>query len=158
GPARGGTLISSTRSALAAFTLVELLVVIAIISVLAMLLLPVLARGKTSAQRVKCISNLRQLGLATHLYWDENGGTCFRYDCGPTNGGELYWCGWISPGAEGQRTFDLTQGALYPYLRGRGVELCPSFNYSISQLKLKATTASYGYGYNLYLSAAVRNP
>ena len=137
-----------------AFTLVELLVVIAIIAILAALLLPALARSRTSAQRIKCASNLRQLGLATQLYWDDNAGDCFRYLFGPTNVGQIYWFGWLGDGAEGQRPFDVTQGALYPYLRGRGVEICPSLNYLLGQFKLKATGAAYGYGYNLSLSAA----
>src|SRR3989442_13525959 len=62
-----------------AFTLLELLAVVAVSAVLAALLLAVLAKSKTSAQRIKCFSNLRQLGLATRMYWDENGGKAFRY-------------------------------------------------------------------------------
>jgi prepilin-type N-terminal cleavage/methylation domain-containing protein/prepilin-type processing-associated H-X9-DG protein len=138
-----------------AFTLIELLVVTAIIAVLTALLFPALARSKASAQRIKCVSNLHQLALAAHLYWDDNNGRCFRYSGTVTNGGQLYWFGWLGPGAEGQRQFDATPGALYPYLQGRGVELCPSLNYSMAQFKLKAAGAAYGYGYNLYLSAAL---
>jgi prepilin-type N-terminal cleavage/methylation domain-containing protein len=140
------------------FTLIELLMVIAIIALLAATVLPSLVRSKDSAQRVRCLSNLRQLGLATHLYWDDNGGSCFRYGGGSTNGGQLYWFGWLGPGSEGQRPFDATQGALYPYLRGRGVELCPAFNYFLPQVKLKASGATYGYGYNLFLSAGLSEP
>lgn len=140
------------------FTLVELLVVVAIVGVLAGLLLPALNRSRASARRVKCLSNLRQLGLAGQLYWDDNAGACFRYTSGWTNGGQLYWFGWMGAGAEGQRAFDPTAGALYPYLRGRGVELCPSLNYALAGFKLKASGAAYGYGYNLCLSAAGERP
>jgi prepilin-type N-terminal cleavage/methylation domain-containing protein/prepilin-type processing-associated H-X9-DG protein len=136
----------------AAFTLIELLIVISIIALLAALLLPTLTRSQGLARRVRCSGNLHQLGLAVHMYWDDNGGRCFRYGPVVTNGGQLYWFGWLGTGAEGQRPFDAAQGTLYPYLQGRGVELCPAFNYSLPALKLKAAGASYGYGYNLALS------
>jgi len=58
---------------LRAFTLIELLVVVAIIALLTAILLPALTMARENAKRVKCLSQLHQLGMAHHFYYTANG-------------------------------------------------------------------------------------
>src|SRR4051794_16898901 len=71
---KGFTLVELPAVSKRAFTLVELLVVIGIIVVLMGILLPVASRAQESARRVKCASNLRQMGQAILAYSSANDG------------------------------------------------------------------------------------
>jgi len=62
----------SHRKSTAAFTLIELLVAISIIALLMAILLPALGRARKQAQATRCLANLKQIGLAMHLYATDN--------------------------------------------------------------------------------------
>jgi prepilin-type N-terminal cleavage/methylation domain-containing protein/prepilin-type processing-associated H-X9-DG protein len=82
GLSRGNRFVGHRSSEPAAFTLVELLVVIGIIAVLIAVLLPTLQKARESAQLTACLSNIRQINIASQMYATEYNGFLPRYSEG----------------------------------------------------------------------------
>ena len=104
----------------AGFTLIELLVVIAIVSVLAGLLLPVLAAGQARARTARCLSNFQQFAIALQLYAQDHDDRLPPNADGRETPPESRWVnGWLGvPGPDCTNLAHLRQSVLAPYLAG----------------------------------------
>ncbi|MCS7192092.1 MAG: DUF1559 domain-containing protein [Armatimonadetes bacterium] len=148
------------------WTLIELLVVIAVISVLTAILLPVLYQVREKARQTICISQLKQLALATLIYAQDYNEIlpCFwdYYD------GEGKMGGWIfySTFSEClQGNFDPTKGSIYIYVHNSALYTCPSDrckqgnSYAYNGALSINPVALFGPGFHFGLSlSAIREP
>jgi prepilin-type N-terminal cleavage/methylation domain-containing protein len=117
------------------FTLVELLVVIGVVVLLAALLLPAFARAKEKAKRIRCLSNLKQISAALHLFVNDN--EVYPWRLSPSSGG-----------SQTQPKVFYTFQALHLQLASPAVAVCPSDNRlpAADFAQLRETNVSYFIG------------
>ncbi len=106
------------------FTLIELLTVIATIAILAGLLLPILGRVKSKAQRTTCLSDLRQLGFACVMYRDDNND--FLAESYPVNNPEVWVQANMKQLDQATNTYLIRQGKLFSYNQSVAIYHCPA--------------------------------
>ena len=135
-----------------AFTLVELLVVIAIISMLVAIVFPVLARAREGARKSSCAANLKQLGVAMHMYTQDYDDRLVM-----VQSGTLRWPQLINPYVR-HRGFLRCPSAIYSLPVGTNTDIAAPFTYQDAidhpeiQFGSGASATSYDYYYGLYAS------
>jgi len=106
------------------FTLIELLVVIAIIAILAAILFPVFAQARAAARKAVCLSNMKQLGIASSMYFQDYDETIYpQYVVlNPTTGTQAWWQTLIDPYVKhGMQNQGQRSGP------NRGILVCPDY-------------------------------
>jgi prepilin-type N-terminal cleavage/methylation domain-containing protein/prepilin-type processing-associated H-X9-DG protein len=165
----------AARPAVRAFTLIELLVVIAIIAILAAILFPVFAQAREKARQASCMSNIRQIGIATMMYTQDYDETLFPWMLSDPRG-LLAWDGLTDFSAGFPPKYHPEQGLLQPYMKNTLVEDCPTANglapfavdlangvpvwvaYGVNMLLMPAQSGSSGLVYTGMSMARAQSP
>jgi prepilin-type N-terminal cleavage/methylation domain-containing protein/prepilin-type processing-associated H-X9-DG protein len=131
------------------FTLIELLVVVAIIAILAAMLLPALSQARDKARQAVCMSNLKQFGLALHMYTDDNNG---YFPVGRVNSATPLWMWQISPYVDTMKWGWSVHGISQIYSPGPGIYSCPQDRF-IVPYNVYGEKMWLSYGVNMHLLA-----
>lgn len=128
------------------FTLIELLTVIAIIAILAAILIPTVGRVRASARASACISNLRQVSQAMHLYAADHGDYL-----PPVMVPQGWWVNFVAPYI-GVRSNNTTEALSYTTTRGESVAFCPESISNAGALIGPADIVTTSYGMNRFIT------
>jgi len=113
-----------------AFTLLELLCAVAVLLLLAALLFPVLSQAREAGKKAQCLSNIKQMTLASLMYVADHNDTMFmsgyKIVGDPVYGGQQWYAKTLKSRFGRAGYFVYREGLIYPYMRDADIQNCPS--------------------------------